>query len=87
MHDVAELQVVSLAREVLKGLHSDLAKATTLVFGSIEAALLASNQLQNQIVALEDPPDEALVGPLMIVAPSISQVSVLPFLFIPQTRC
>ena len=48
---------------------------STLIFGSIEAALLASSRLQNQVVALEDAPDEPLAGPLLIISPSAEQVN------------
>lgn len=67
-------QVVSLAELVLKGLPPDIASLTTLVFGNIEAALLASTAVQNQVVALDDEPEEPLVGPLIFVGPSTAQV-------------
>lgn len=67
-------QVVSLSKELLEALPSDFAAAATLVFGSIETALLASKELQNQVVAMDDPPDEALVGPVLVVAPTSDQV-------------
>ena len=67
------MQVVSLAEDLLKGLPPQMARST-LVFGSIEAALLASSRLQNQVVALEDAPDEPLAGPLLIISPSAEQV-------------
>lgn len=59
---------------MLKGLPPDVSKSTTLVFGNVEAALLASRQMQNQVVALDDEPEEPLVGPLLIVEPSVAQV-------------
>lgn len=68
------MQVVSLADGLLKGLPPQMARST-LVFGSIEAALLASSTLQNQVVALEDAPDEALTGPLLVISPSAEQVA------------
>jgi hypothetical protein len=67
-------QVVSLASDLLRGLTLDFASGATLVFGSVEAALLASQKVQNAVVALEDLPDEPLVGPLVIVGPSTQQV-------------
>jgi hypothetical protein len=66
--------VVSLARDVLKRLPGDLERTAILVFGNVEAALLASSELQNQVVALDDPPEEALAGPIMLIGPSVSQV-------------
>lgn len=68
------LQVVSLVEDLLKGLTPEVASAATLVFGDVEAALLASTKVQNQVVALDDAPDEPLVGPLLIVGPSAGQV-------------
>ncbi len=59
---------------MLKGLAPELAISVTLVFGDVEAALLASTKVQNQVVALDDAPDEPLVGPLLIVGPSAGQV-------------
>ena len=44
------------------------------MFGSVEAALLASENMQNAIVALDDVPDEPLVGPLVVIGPSTQQV-------------
>ena len=69
------MQVVSLAEDLLKRLPPDLASAATLVFGSVEAGLQASSSMQNAIVALEDPPDEPLVGPLLVMGPSAQQAS------------
>ena len=68
------VQVVSLAEDLLKGLAPELASSVTLVFGDVEAALLASTKVQNQVVALDDEPEEPLVGPLLIVEPSAGQV-------------
>lgn len=68
------LQVVSLVEALLKGLASQVANSVTLVFGDVEAALLASTKIQNQVVALDDVPDEPLVGPLLLVGPSAGQV-------------
>lgn len=69
------MQVVSLAEDLLKGLPPDLASAATLVFGSVEAALQASSRMQNAVVALDDPPDDALAGPLLVMGPSAQQAS------------
>ena len=68
------VQVVSLAEDLLKGLAPELASSMTLVFGDVEAALLASTKVQNQVVALDDEPEESLVGPLLVVEPSAGQV-------------
>lgn len=82
-HDLSThvpVQVVSLAEDLLKGLPQ--VARSTLVFGSIEAALLASSRLQNQVVALEDAPDEPLTGPLLITSPSVEQVGLDPLLLL-----
>ena len=65
----------------MKGLPPHVAKSA-LVFGSIEAALLASSRLQNQVVALEDAPDEPVTGPLMVISPSSEQVIAADPLFL-----
>ncbi|CAL8470970.1 g10512 [Coccomyxa elongata] len=72
--DDSPTSVVSLAEDLLKGLAPELASSVTLVFGDVEAALLASTKVQNQVVALDDAPDEPLVGPLLIVGPSAGQL-------------
>lgn len=74
------LQVVSLAEDLLRGLPPDVASSMILAFGNIEAALLASTKLQNQIIALDDVPEEPLAGPLLIVEPSVAQVFEAHFL-------
>lgn len=72
--DDSPKSVVSLAEDLLNGLAPELASSVTLVFGDVEAALLASTKVQNQVVALDDVPDEPLVGPLLIVEPSAQQL-------------
>ena len=68
------LQDVSLAAQILKGLQADVSRSLVLCFGKVDAALEASKQLNNQVLALDDLPDEAPSSALLIIAPSQQQV-------------
>ena len=68
------MQDVSLAAQILKGLQSDVARSLALCFGKVDAALEASKELKNQVLALDDLPEEAPSSALLIIAPSQQQV-------------
>lgn len=70
----SSLQVVSVATEVLQELDADVRRRCILAFHDIQAALLASDQLDNEICSLEDfepaSPTEIL---LVVGVPPMSQ--------------
>ena len=68
------MQDVSLAAKILKGLQSDVARSLALCFGKVDAAREASKELKNQVLALDDLPEEAPSSALLIIAPSQQQV-------------
>ena len=68
------MQDVSLAAQILKGLQPDVSRSLVLCFGKVDAALEASKQLTNQVLALDDLPDEATSSALLIIAPTQQQV-------------
>ena len=51
-----------------------MSRSLVLCFGKVDAALEASKQLTNQVVALDDLPDEATSSALLIIAPTQQQV-------------
>ena len=73
------MQDVNLAAQILNGLQSDVSRSVVLCFGKVDAALEASKGLKNQVLALDDLPDEAPSSALLIIAPSQQQVRSLNF--------
>ena len=68
------MQDVSLAAQLLKGLQPDVSRSLVLCFGKVDAALAASKELNNQVLALDDLPDEAPSAAHLIVGASQEQV-------------
>lgn len=54
-----------------------MSQSLVLCFGKVDAALEASKQLSNQVFALDDVPEEAPSGPVLVVGASHQQVSSL----------
>ena len=71
------MQDVSLAAQILKGLQPDVARSLALCFGKVDAALAASKDLSNQVLALDDLPDELPSAAPLIVGASQEQVHCL----------
>ncbi|KAK9829786.1 hypothetical protein WJX72_007919 [[Myrmecia] bisecta] len=71
--DQSAAAAAELARDILRALPSDVAKQLTVVFADVDAALLASDMLDNEVAQLDDDAS-SLTGDLMVVAPTVEQV-------------